>query len=163
MSANQNTYATIPDALNTTAAATEFVENVTFNEIPAEAVRIGTRCLIDGLGLFVAGSEERSVQILVEEAEQIGGRPDALLLSRGQAKVPAPSAARVLGTAGHAHDWDDSQVSIDPDHIYGLLTHPTIPPLTSALVMAQKLGSIDGKTFMLSFLTGFEVECKISE
>jgi 2-methylcitrate dehydratase PrpD len=29
--------------------------------------------------------------------------------------------------------------------------------------MAQKLGAVDGKTFMLAFLTGFEVECKISE
>ena len=163
MAAEKNAYATVPDGLKTTAAAAEFVESVTFKNMPAEALRIGTRCLLDGLGLFVAGSEEHSVQILVEEAEQMGGRQDALLLSRGQAKVPAPSAARVLGTAGHAHDWDDSQVSIDPDHIYGLLTHPTIPPLTSALVMAQKLGSVDGRTFMLAFLTGFEVECKISE
>ncbi|HEX2228851.1 MAG TPA: MmgE/PrpD family protein, partial [Candidatus Binatia bacterium] len=55
------------------------------------------------------------------------------------------------------------QVSRDPAHVYGLLTHPTIPPLTSALVVAQKLGAVDGKTFMLAFLTGFEVECKISE
>jgi 2-methylcitrate dehydratase PrpD len=78
-------------------------------------------------------------------------------------KVPAAAAARVLGTAGHAHDWDDSQVSLDPAHVYGLLTHPTIPPLTSALVLAQKLGTVDGKTFMLAFLAGFEVECKISE
>mgnify|MGYP003694324691 CR=1 FL=1 len=54
-------------------------------------------------------------------------------------------------------------MSLDPAHIYGLLTHPTIPPLTSALVMSQKLSGIDGKTFMLAFLTGFEVECKISE
>ncbi len=77
--------------------------------------------------------------------------------------MPAPIAARVLGTAGHAHDWDDSQVSLDPAHVYGLLTHPTIPPLSSALVMAQKLGGVDGKTLMLAFLTGFEVECKISE
>ena len=126
-------------------------------------MRIGTRCLLDGLGLFVAGSEEHTVQLLVEEAEQSGGRPDALLLSRGNVKVPAPMAARVLGTAGHAHDWDDSQVSVDPAHVYGLLTHPTIPPLSSALVMTQKIGAIDGKTFMLAFLTGFEVECKISE
>jgi 2-methylcitrate dehydratase PrpD len=84
-------------------------------------------------------------------------------LSRGGTRVPAPVAARVLGTAGHAHDWDDSQVSTDPAHVYGLLTHPTIPPLTSALVMAQKLGGVDGKRFMLAFLIGFEVECKISE
>ena len=30
-------------------------------------------------------------------------------------------------------------------------------------MLAQKLGGIDGKTFILAFLTGFEVECKISE
>ena len=161
--AEQNACATIPEGLKTTAAAAAFVEGVRFNGIPTEAVRIGTRCLLDGLGLFVAGSEEHSVKILAEEAEQTGGRPDALLLGRGDKKVPAPAAARVLGTAGHAHDWDDSQVSHDPDHVYGLLTHPTIPPLTSALVMAQKLGGIDGETSMLAFLTGFEVECKISE
>jgi 2-methylcitrate dehydratase PrpD len=103
------------------------------------------------------------VRLLIEEAEEIGGRPEALLLRRGDTKIPAPLASRVLGTAGHAHDWDDSQVSLDPAHIYGLLTHPTIPPLTTALVMAQRLGGVDGKNFMLAFLTGFEVECKISE
>jgi 2-methylcitrate dehydratase PrpD len=161
MSAQPN--ATSKTAEQTTAAAAGFVESVTFNAIPPEALRIGTRCLLDGLGLFVAGSEEDSVQILADETEQTGGRPDALLLSRGNAKVPAPMAARLLGTAGHAHDWDDSQVSVDPAHVYGLLTHPTIPPLSSALVMAQKLGGVDGKTFMLAFLAGFEVECKISE
>ncbi len=150
-------------ASKTTAAAAEFVANVSYNGIPAEALRIGTRCLLDGLGLFVAGSEEHSVKILADEAHAMGGNPEALLLGRGEVKVPAPIAARVLGTAGHAHDWDDSQVSRDPAHVYGLLTHPTIPPLTSALVMAQKLGAVDGKTFMLAFLTGFEVECKISE
>src|SRR5262245_18331195 len=163
MIAEQNTFATIPDGLKATAAAVAFVQNVGFADIPAAAMRIGTRCLLDGLGLFVAGSQEHSVQLLIEEAEQMGGRPDALLLGRGNEKVPAAMAARVLGTAGHAHDWDDSQVSLDPAHIYGLLTHPTIPPLTSALVMSQKLGGVDGKIFMLAFLTGFEVECKISE
>jgi 2-methylcitrate dehydratase PrpD len=150
-------------ASKTTAAAAEFVENVTYNDVPAEALRIGTRCLVDGVGLFVAGSEEHSVKILADEAAELGGRPEALLLRRGSIKVPASMAARVLGTAGHAHDWDDSQVSRDPAHVYGLLTHPTIPPLTSVLVMAQRLGAIDGKTFMVAFLSGFEVECKISE
>jgi len=163
MAGDENSHATIPPELKTTAAAAEFVEKVYFDGIPAEAIRIGKRCLLDGLGLFVAGSEEPTVQLLVEDAAQTGGRPDALLLSRGATKVPAPIAARVLGTAGHAHDWDDSQVSVDPAHVYGLLTHPTIPPLSSALVMAQKIGAIDGKTFMLAFLAGFEVECKISE
>ena len=92
----------------------------------------------------------------------MGGREDANVISTSQ-KVPAPMAARVLGTAGHAHDWDDSQVSIDPAHIYGLLTHPTIPPLTASLIMGQARGPISGREFMLAFQTGFEVEAKISE
>jgi 2-methylcitrate dehydratase PrpD len=163
MATEQNPCANIAAGLKTTAAAAAFVETVNWSAIPAEALRIGTRCLLDGLGLLVAGSEEHTVRILADEAEDAGGRPDALLLSRGNIKVPAPTAVRLLGTAGHAHDWDDSQVSVDPAHVYGLLTHPTIPPLSSALVMAQKLGGVDGKTFMLAFLTGFEVECKISE
>ena len=162
MSAVQNVYAEMPLDTAITAEAAEFVETVRFEDIPEEALRIGTRCIVDGVGLYVAGSEEHTIDILVDEALDFGGREDALLIGR-DTKVPAPMAARVLGTAGHAHDWDDSQVSVDPAHIYGLLTHPTIPPLTAAIVMSQKLGSISGKDFMLAFLTGFEVECKISE
>src|SRR5687768_8748875 len=102
MTTQKNSSGTISEGIKTTAEAAEFVEDVTFKAIPAEALRIGTRCLLDGLGLFVAGSEEDSVQILAEEAAQAGGRMDALLLSRGNMKIPAPAAARVLGTAGHA-------------------------------------------------------------
>ncbi|HEX2244562.1 MAG TPA: MmgE/PrpD family protein [Gammaproteobacteria bacterium] len=163
MAVDQNTFASVSESLKTTADAAAFIEQVTFGELPSEAVRIGTRCVLDGLGLYVAGSDEHSVKLLMDEAEHVGGRGEALLLGRGETKVPAPMAARVLGTAGHAHDWDDTQVSSDPAHVYGLLTHPTIPPLTSALVMSQRLGNTNGQIFMLAFLTGFEVECKISE
>ncbi|WP_265516884.1 MmgE/PrpD family protein [Nitratireductor luteus] len=162
MSAQNNAYAEMPGNTQVTEDTARFIETVTFHDIPEEAIRIGKRCMIDAFGLYVAGSEEQSVRILADEAREFGGREDARLL--GDARmVPAPIAARVLGTAGHAHDWDDSQVSHDPAHIYGLLTHPTIPPLTAALVMAQKMKPVSGRDFMLAFLTGFEVECKISE
>ena len=162
MTAEQNAFAAMPAGTRATAEAAEFIETVRFEDIPSEALRIGTRCLLDGLGLYVAGSDEHAVEILIAEALEAGGRPDALLLGR-DARVPAPMAARVLGTSGHAHDWDDSQVSVDPAHIYGLLTHPTIPSLTASLVMAQRVGGVDGKQFMLAFETGLEVTCKISE
>ncbi len=162
MSVARNIFADMPEQTAVTEAAAEFVERVGFDDLPEEAVLIGTRCLLDGLGLYVAGSDHDMVEFLVDEARDSGGREDAWLVGRAE-KVPAAMAARVLGTAGHAHDWDDTQVSNDPAHIYGLLTHPTIPPLTAALVMAQKLGGVDGRRFMTAFLTGFEVECKISE
>ncbi|MCV0426928.1 MAG: MmgE/PrpD family protein [Roseibium sp.] len=162
MSVARNVYAEIPEQSAVTETAADFVESVTYDDLPEEAIRIGTRCILDGLGLFVAGSDHEMVEILSEEAMETAGRGDALLIGQSNL-VPAAMAARVLGTAGHAHDWDDSQVSTDPAHIYGLLTHPTIPPLSASLVMSQYLQGIDGRQFMLAFLTGFEVECKISE
>lgn len=148
---------------NVTRAACAFIESSAYDALPAEAVRIARRCILDGLALYVAGSDEEAVQVLIADASDLGGREDALLLGAGTRKVPAPLAARVLGTAGHAHDWDDTQVSRDPAHVYGLLTHPTIPPLTAALVMAQKLGNVSGRDFTNAFVTGVEVESKISE
>lgn len=163
VSVTRNVFAEMPENTNITAQAAAFVEQVKFADIPDEALKIGKRCLLDGLGLFVAGSEEHSVRMLAEDAAEAGGREDALLLGLENQRGPVALAARVLGTAGHAHDWDDSQVSLDPSHIYGLLTHPTIPPLTASLVMSQRLGAVSGERFMEAFLTGFEVECKISE
>lgn len=60
-------------------------------------------------------------------------------------------------------DWDDTQVSVNPDRVYGLLTHPTIPPLTACLAVSEKLGRVSGKRFLTAFLAGFEVECKVAE
>jgi 2-methylcitrate dehydratase PrpD len=146
-----------------TAEACAFTEALQFEDMSEEALRIARRCILDGLGLFVAGSAEDSVCILAGEAADQGGRPDALILTRGEMRAPAGLAARVLGTAGHAHDWDDTQVSRDPRHIYGLLTHPTIPPLTASLVISQRLGNVSGKDFVTAFVAGVEVESKISE
>ncbi|MDR6869386.1 2-methylcitrate dehydratase PrpD [Bosea sp. BE125] len=150
-------------ASDITRQALHFVETTGYADLSPEALRIGRRCIVDALGLYLAGSREHSLEILIADALEQGGRADAPLPATGARRVPAALAARIWGTAGHAHDWDDTQVSHDPAHIYGLLTHPTIPPLTAALVMAERLGIRDGKTVMLAFQLGFEVECKISE
>ncbi len=163
MSIQRNQFAEVPVESQITERAATFIEGTTFESIPKEAIAIAKRCLLDGLGLYVAGSDHETTVILAKLAADQGGKQEAELLGYPGTRVPAPAAARVLGTAGHAHDWDDSQVSKDPDHVYGLLTHPTIPPLTASLVISQKLGKVTGEEFILAFLTGFEVESKISE
>ena len=158
-----NPFAAIPSDTTMTEEAAKFIETVAFADMPPGVLQTGTRCLLDGLGLYAAGSDHECVNILADLAEETGGKQEALLPGRSGVKVPAPVAARIMGTAGHAHDWDDSQVSHDPEHVYGLLTHPTIPALTGALVASQLRGHVSGKEFMLAFMTGFEVETKISE
>ena len=150
-----------------TAQAAAFIESLTPAMIPREAARIGRRCVLDGLSVMIAGLAEETYVLLADDVQEQGGRKDALLFGRGRLKVPAPLAARVLGGAGHAHDWDDTQVSNDPRHQYGLLTHPTVPPLAAALAVSQLRISqghkVSGADFFTAFMAGFEVECKLSE
>jgi 2-methylcitrate dehydratase PrpD len=77
-------------------------------------------------------------------------------------KTSAAAAALVNGTSGHALDWDDTQLATSADRIFGLLTHPTVPPLVAALAVGEPR-RVSGATFLEAFLTGFEVECKIAE
>jgi len=146
-----------------TEESADFVRNLSFEELPAEAVRIGKRCVLDGIGLMVAGSYEKCTQVVTRFSSRISQLQGATILGVNPVTVTAPFAALANGTAGHAMDWDDSQISISPGRQYGLLTHPTIPPLAASLAVAEELGSIDGKTFLTAFLAGFEVECKIAE
>lgn len=146
-----------------TAEAAAFAHGLRYEDLPEAALAIGRRCVLDGLGQFAAGADTTPVRIVADDAAAQGGRPEARLLGHGGARVPASLAARVLGTAGHAMDWDDTQATRDPRHTYGLLTHPTVPPLAAGLALAQAIGPVSGRAFMTAFQAGFEVECKVAE
>ena len=141
----------------------DLIGDLKFTDLPPQAIDVGKRCMLDTYGLYIASVSEPSVQILGAYLREIGGRGDVTLLAGGGVKLPVGAAACVLGTAGHAQDWDDTQVSHDPHHAYGMLMHPSVPVFTAALAMGEYLGGVSGKDLMLAFQTGFEVECKISE
>jgi len=146
-----------------TQEAVAFVKQLRFDDLPDEALRIGRRCILDGVGLILAGSFQTCTEIVHRHITALGNTEEATIFGKASVKVPASSAALVNGTAGHAMDWDDTQLSETPDRIYGLLTHPTMPPLTASLAISEKLGGVSGREFMTAFLAGFEVECKIAE
>lgn len=148
---------------NMTEMAATYAANLRYENIPEEALKIGRRCILDGLGQFAGGADTEPVRIVAEDVADQGGKAEALLLGHGETRVPAALAARVLGTSGHAMDWDDTQATNDPRHTYGLLTHPTVPPLAVAVSLAQAIGPVTGRAFMTAFQAGFEVQCKIAE
>jgi len=71
-------------------------------------------------------------------------------------------AAFVNGVSIHADDFDDTQLAVAKDRVYGLLTHPTAPVLPSAFALAE-LVEISGKDLMLAYHFGVEVEAKLAE
>jgi len=77
-------------------------------------------------------------------------------------KTVARFAAFSNGVSIHADDYDDTQLSDQPDRIYGLLTHPTVSVLPPAFAICE-LDHRSGKELMLAYHLGVETECKIAE
>jgi 2-methylcitrate dehydratase PrpD len=146
-----------------TEAAAAFAIRLQFGDIPAEAVRIAKRCVLDGLAVQVGGSEQAAIKVLDRYIRATGGAAQSRVVGNAGLRVPAHLAALWNGLAGHAMDWDDTQLSEAPGRAYGLMCHPTVPPLSAALAVADMLGGIDGPTFLTAFIAGFEIECKIAE
>jgi len=137
-----------------------FVASVRYEDFPPEALPIAKRCMVDGIGVTLAGSTETCARIITNHIAAIGGRPESCILGKGKRKAPVQLAALANGTAGHAMDWDDTALSTVPDR--SVLIHPTLPPLAAALALGEKLG-VSGRDLLTAFLVGYEVECKIAE
>ena len=146
-----------------TSNIVQFVLDMKFEDIPPEAIRIVKRCVLDGLGLILAGSNQTCTEVLIKSFESLNQIEGATAFGSKPVNYPVAIAALINGTAGHAMDWDDTQLSSSPDRIFGLLTHPTIPPLAASLAVSETLEHVSGKDFLTAFLAGFEVECKIAE
>jgi 2-methylcitrate dehydratase PrpD len=145
-----------------TSAVVDFIASTSFADIPSDALTIGRRCLADGIAVMLAGSTTQASDILRAQVRDDASRAEATTIGRNSFQTRAASAALVNATSGHAHDYDDTQLSTAADRIFGLLTHPTIPPLASSMALGERLG-VSGRTMFEAFLIGFEVECKIAD
>jgi 2-methylcitrate dehydratase PrpD len=143
-------------------AVVSFIQSARYEDFPEEAIALAKRCIIDGLGVMLAGSTQDAGEILYKYLDSVDTRREATVYGKKIFKTSAAAAALANGTSGHALDWDDTQLATSADRIFGLLTHPTIPPMVTALALGEREG-ISGKEFLEAFLTGFEVECKIAE
>lgn len=72
MSIQRNQFAEVPAESQITESAATFIESTGFESIPDEAILIGKRCLLDGLGLYVAGSDHETAVILAKLAAEQG-------------------------------------------------------------------------------------------
>jgi 2-methylcitrate dehydratase PrpD len=139
-----------------------FVTGTTYADIPDEVCALGKKSILDGLGLALAGSVAQSGALVRRHLESLNlGSGRASVIGMGRKAAPR-FAAFANGIAIHADDYDDTQLAVAPDRVYGLLTHPTAPALPAALAMGEHTGA-SGRDVMLAYQLGVEVECKIAE
>lgn len=129
--------------------------------IPDEVRALATNHLVDGVAVMLAGATEESGRLVRAHLREVGGKPQAAVLGSAL-RAPLQLAAWANGVAGHAMDYDDTQLATDPQSVYGLLTHPTVPVLAAALAAAEGTGA-GGAATLDAYIVGVEVACRIAD
>ena len=140
-----------------------FVTRTQTRDIPKDVAHLGKRSVLDGIGLALAGAASQTGDIAHRYLAQLGIATDkGSTVIGSQMRLPARFAAFANGLAIHADDFDDTQLAVAKDRVYGLLTHPTAPALPPVLALAER-DRRSGADLMLAFQVGVEVECKVAE
>jgi 2-methylcitrate dehydratase PrpD len=146
-----------------TAYVAEFITRSRASAIPKDVMHLGKRSILDGIGLALSGNAAESGDIVRTYLRALGCPTDKGCTVIGtNLKVPARFAAFANGVAIHADDYDDTQLAVAQDRVYGLLTHPTAPALPPALALGE-LGNRSGIDVLPAYQVAVEVETKIAE
>jgi 2-methylcitrate dehydratase PrpD len=129
-----------------------FFMSTSFEDVPAEVIHQGKRCLVDWVGVTLGGRHHPATAMLIDAVKQLGGRRQATILGTS-IKTSLLNAALVNGAMSHVLDFDDT-------HLPALM-HPSAP-LIPALLAYGEWDGVSGKDFLLAYLLGFEVETRIS-
>ncbi|WP_188851734.1 MmgE/PrpD family protein [Aureimonas glaciei] len=140
----------------------EFIVAAKVEDLSAEVVELGKKSILDGFGLALSGSVAKSGELVRRHLSDLDLGEGAATVIGGGRRVAPRFAAFANGVGIHADDYDDTQLAVAKDRVYGLLTHPTAPALPAALAISELVNAA-GRDFMLAYHLGVEVECKIAE
>jgi 2-methylcitrate dehydratase PrpD len=119
-----------------------FVANVSFERLPAAAVDVARIGFIDCIATMIAGAGDPGPQLLRQTLQPRGG--EASLYFSGE-KAPAPEAAWINGTAGHALDYDD---------VASLRGHPSTVLVPAIIAEGETLGA-SGRDMLTAYVAGY--------
>jgi 2-methylcitrate dehydratase PrpD len=146
-----------------TAYVADFIVAAKTDDIPKDVMHLGKRSVLDGIGLAFAGAASETGHIARRYLSSLScAAAEGSTVIGSEMRVAARFAAFANGLAIHADDYDDTQLAVAKDRVYGLLTHPTAPALPPALALAERRGA-SGRDFLTAYQIGVEVECKVAE
>src|SRR3989440_711604 len=130
--------------MSATARVAEFAVKTSLEDCPPEALARVRLAALDTLGVMLAGAGEPAARAVRAVARAEGGTPLATVV--GTRFVTSPGwAALANGTAGHAHDFDDTN--------FALMGHPSVPLLAGALA-AGGAETAAGRALTLAHILG---------
>ena len=128
-----------------------YVTAETFDRLPDATVGAARRAILDTLGVTLAGAVEPTAARVRAMLEHRRAGAEATIVGT-PLRASVEDAALANGTAAHALDYDDVQISLQG--------HPSAPVLAAALALAEKEHA-SGAALVLAFVIGVEIEAKL--
>lgn len=127
---------------------------VRFGDLPDEVVEVARQCVLDWLGVTLAGSLEDTARIVRDELVEATGGDRGVTVVGSDVRLPLADAALANGTASHALDFDD----VNP----AMIGHPSVPILPAVLAVGETTGAT-GAQLIEAFVAGYEAECRVGQ
>src|SRR6201998_3443720 len=125
-----------------------------YADLPASAVESARRDILDTFGCMLGGSGSPGIGELFAVISRWGGLAESRVLLR-RTRLPAPQAALLNASMGHALDFDDT---LDT----GGSIHPGVSVLGAVLAVCDSLGGVSGRGVLLGVALGRDVSCRIA-
>ena len=100
-----------------TEETARFIISTNYADLPDALRAEARRCVLDGLAVMLAGTTEDCTKIIHQYIGGLGVSGTSRVPGT-TASYPAEFAALASGVSGHAHDYDDTQVSSAADRVY---------------------------------------------
>ena len=138
-------------APSVTEALVSQVSGMRMEDMPPAALTVAKQCLMDWIGVALAGRNEPLVRILLEELAPSDAPGGVSVLGHGR-RARIDDAVLINGAMGHALDFDD---------VIMPMGHPTAPVAPVVLALAEQRGA-SGQEALAAFIAGVEAECRVS-
>jgi len=125
-----------------------------YADLPVGAVESAGRDILDTFGCMLGGSGSPGIGELFAVISHWGGLPESRVLLRG-IRLPAPSAALLNASMGHALDFDDTLDS-------GGSIHRGVSVLASVFAVCDSLNGVTGRDLLLAVALGLDISCRIA-
>jgi 2-methylcitrate dehydratase PrpD len=124
---------------------------VSYDALPAEVRELARQCVLDYVGVGLAGADDELARVLLDDATEAGGNEQAAVIGHS-ARLPVLAAALVNGAITHALDYDDVNLAMPG--------HPSVAILPALLALAEQRKS-SGKQVIAAFVAGYETCCRV--
>jgi 2-methylcitrate dehydratase PrpD len=132
-----------------TADIGQFLANVTYADLPPEALPMVRNAFTDTVGVIMVGIDEPVTEIVRKTLVEPAGSPESRACLSNHL-VSAPDAALLAGAIAHSLDYDDQSMS----------GHPSAVLVPAILAEAEVLDS-SGQDMATAYVAGYEVWCEL--